>query len=210
MYRSNRISDVISRNHKLVPLLAAGVAVAVISAMALVGRPDAVKAAPSSTNADYFLQLEGIEGSSADSRLRGALELTSFAWSKDGPGVVQTAPAGGGGGGAGRADAKTMVFTHVVSKASPQLVEALVEGRHIREATLTVRRSGENQIQPLVIKLKDVVVSSYRLTGEDETLPSDEFAVSFAAIEYTHNTQRADGTPQPQTMSWNFRTNSAE
>lgn len=49
--------------------------------------------------------------------------------------------------------------------ASPQLFLGCATGEHFKSATLTARKAGANQQEFLVIKLNDVLVSSYQNSG---------------------------------------------
>src|SRR5918912_3232360 len=107
---------------------------------------------------DYFLKIDGIPGESRDAKHKDEIELVSFSW-----GVAQAGRASpaAGGGGAGRPQFKDFEFLMRVNKASPQLFLATVSGKHLKEASLSVRRSGKAQLEYLKIKFTDVIVTSY-------------------------------------------------
>lgn len=136
--------------------------------------------------ADYFLKLDGIPGESRDSKHKDEIELVSFGW-----GVTQSGP-GGGGGGAGRAQFKSFEFLMRVNKASPQLFLACASGKHIKEATLSVRRAAKAALEYLKIKFTDVLVSSYAQAGDEEGA-HETVAFDFARIELEYTPQQARG-----------------
>ena len=84
----------------------------------------------------------------------------------------------GAGGGAGKVHMSDFSFTARTSKASPQLFMHCAQGKHIKQAFLTARKSGGSQQEYLKIKLNDVLVSS----------------LEFAKISYDYKPQKADGS----------------
>ena len=112
---------------------------------------------------DYFLKLDGINGESADAKHKGEIEVPSFSFAES---QVASPDRVAGGGGAGRVEMSDFSFTANTSKASPQLFLHCAQGKHIKQAILTVRKAGQAQQEYLKIKLNDVLVSSYALDGE--------------------------------------------
>jgi type VI secretion system secreted protein Hcp len=128
--------------------------------------------------ARYFLRLGDIRGPSPDERHVGELELTELSW-----GLHSAAsPAFGGGGGVGKVQVDALTARAPTSIASPALVQACAEGRHHTDAIVTVQRAGDPPLDVLVITLREVVVSSYALTGTADGL-EDQFSLVFAQIE---------------------------
>jgi type VI secretion system secreted protein Hcp len=133
---------------------------------------------------DIFLKVEGIEGESRDRDHKGEIEISSFSW-----GVTQTGSfGGGGGGGAGKASFQDIHFTSSVSKASPTLAKSCATGQHIKKATLVVRKSGGDVggDEFYKVQMEDILVSSYQSGGASgDVLPTDQFSLNFAKIEYS-------------------------
>ena len=153
---------------------------------------------------DYFLKIEEIPGESTDSRHKGEIEVASFSW-----GAAQTAGHGGGGGGAGKVQLQDFHFVTTVGKASPKLFLACAAGQHLKEATLTARTAGKGQQEFLVVKLTDVIVSSYQSGGAGgDTLPMDQVSLGFAKIEVSFRPQKPDGSlGPPETGGWDRKKN---
>jgi type VI secretion system secreted protein Hcp len=156
---------------------------------------------------DYFLKLDGIEGESQDAKHKGEVQLHAFNW---GLHTVLSA-TGGGGQRAGRPSFEDFHFTSNVSKASPKLMLACASGTHIPNVVLTCRKAGEVQHEFLMIKLQDVLVSSYLDAGSDTAnndLPLDNASLNFRRITFTYIPQDATGKPgQPVTTGWDLAAN---
>ena len=140
---------------------------------------------------DYFLKLDGISGESKDSKHKGEIDVLSFSF-----GETHVGSSGlGAGGGAGKVHMSDFSFTARTSKASPQLFMHCAQGKHIKQAFLTARKSGGSQQEYLKIKLNDVLVSSYAIGGsEAETEPQDVFSLNFVKLSYDYKPQKADGS----------------
>ena len=139
---------------------------------------------------DYFLKLDGITGESVDSKHKGEIDVLSFSF-----GESNDRPPGGGGGGAGKVEMSDFTFTARTSKASPLLFQHCAQGKHIKQALLTVRKAGGSQQEYLKIKLNDVLISSYALGGdEDEPTPHDAFSLNFVKLSFDYAPQKSDGS----------------
>jgi type VI secretion system secreted protein Hcp len=73
-------------------------------------------------------------------------------------------------------------------------MEAVAEGKHFPGAILTVRKAGSEQVEHIEIKMSDILVSSYRQSGQVGCLPTDEFSLTFAKVEFKYVPQKADGS----------------
>lgn len=154
---------------------------------------------------DYFLKADGIDGESADSKHKGEIELESFSWGEHQTGTA----ASGGGMGAGKVAMQDLHAVMKVNKASPKLLLACAAGEHIKKAVLTCRKAGTDQQEYLKITLSDCLVSSYQTGGNQTTLvPTDQFALNFAKIEFEYKEQKADGTlGGPVKTGWDLKAN---
>src|ERR1700735_3054699 len=111
---------------------------------------------------DAFLKVDGIEGESADSKHSKEIQLLSFSFGAD-----QRASSNiGGCAGAGKVAIHDLTIVKQVDKSSPKLFLACCTGQHINSAVLTVRKAGGEQQDYLVVKLSNVLVSSYHGTGQ--------------------------------------------
>jgi type VI secretion system secreted protein Hcp len=156
---------------------------------------------------DYFLKIDGAPGESADAKHKGEIQLESFSWGESNPGGA----ASGGGGGAGKVQMQDLHFSMAVSKASPKLLLACAIGKHHKEAVLTVRKAGKTQQEYLIIKLKDVVITSYQVGGSElGDAPMDQASLGFSQIQMEYRPQKADGSlDAPVKAGWDLKTNKA-
>lgn len=141
---------------------------------------------------DYLLLLDGIKGESKDHKHKDEIDIDSFSW-----GVTQTGgQAYGGGGGAGKAAFSDMHLTAKASVAGPNLMLACAAGQHIKKAVLTVRKAGGDQQEYYIVKMEDCLVSSYQSGGSagGDSVPTDQFSINYAKIEYDYKVQKPDGT----------------
>ena len=136
---------------------------------------------------DYFLKLEGISGESTSEGHVGEIDIQSWSWGATNPGISRGSSAGGGGG-AGKVSMQDFHFTKTADKSSPQLMQSAATGKHIKSATLSVRKSGSIQ-NFYIIKLSDVLISSYQAGGSSGALPTDSFSLNFAKIEFQYLSQ---------------------
>jgi type VI secretion system secreted protein Hcp len=141
---------------------------------------------------DYLLEIEGIKGESADSKHKDKIEISSFSWGVSQQGTF----ASSGGGGAGKASYQDLHLTSEVGTQSPPLMLACATGQHIKKAVLHVRKAGGEQHDYYTVTLSDCMVSSYQSGGHSsgDPIPTDQFSLNFAKIQFEYKPQKADGT----------------
>ena len=157
---------------------------------------------------DIFLKIGDIKGESLDDKHRDEIDVMSFSWGLNQTGTM----AFGGGGGAGKVQFNDFNFSSNMSKASPKLFLACATGEHIKDATIAVRRAAagdKGQDDYLVIKLSDVLVSSYQSQGSREgDRPTESVNMAFAKVEYSYRPQKANGElDAPITVGWDLKAN---
>jgi type VI secretion system secreted protein Hcp len=129
--------------------------------------------------ADMFLKLDTIVGESEDREHPGWIEVDSFSW-----GLANAGSFGGGGSGGGRTTFQDFHFTMVFQKVSPVLFLSCAKGEHIKSAELSVRVPGGNEETFYKVMLEDVLLSSYQSGGSEGLVPTDQFSLNFAKIEF--------------------------
>jgi type VI secretion system secreted protein Hcp len=177
--------------HKTILLIAISVllVVGLVVFQIIRGSQPASAQASQAAAVDYFLKLDGIEGEATDRGHEKEIVLESYDWA----GISNEGSAHtGGGAGAGKAKVSDISFTKNVDKSTPQLLTHVATGKHIKEAVLTVRKSGEKQQDYLIIKFEDVIVSQYKNVG-GSSLPTDSFSLNFSKVTLEYKQQDPKG-----------------
>jgi type VI secretion system secreted protein Hcp len=156
------------------------------------GRSDTDKPGGWMAQVDYFLKFDGIKGESADAKHKDEIDVEAWSWGETNAG----APARGGGGGAGKVSMQDFHFVMRMNTASVSLMKACATGQHIKEATLTARKAGKGQQEFLVVKMNDVLISSYQTGGSEggDPVPTDQVSFNFAKIDVEYKRQKPDGS----------------
>src|SRR4051794_22364914 len=110
---------------------------------------------------DMFLKIDDVKGESRDSKHAGEIDILAWSWGMSQSGTTHT----GGGGGAGKVSVNDLSLTKYVDKSSPGLMLACCNGKHYKEALLTVRKAGEKPLEYVKITLKEVIVSAISTGG---------------------------------------------
>ncbi len=154
---------------------------------------------------DCLLKITGLDG---ESRIKGhEKEIDVLAWSW---GMTQSGSMHiGGGGGSGKVSVQDISLTKYVDKASPTLIKYCCNGKHFTEALLTVRKAGENPVDYLKIKMKEVIIASVSTGGSaGEDRLTENVTLNFAKFEVNYTPQKDDGTPEAAVdMTWNIKAN---
>jgi type VI secretion system secreted protein Hcp len=153
---------------------------------------------------DIFVKLGDIKGESLDDKHKDEIEVLSWSWGVVGP--TRNSP-GQPGQPVGRAQpscAQEITIDKVIDKSSPILFMTAAAGKTIPTGTFSVRKSGENPQEYLVIKLSDIVVTSISQGGSGGDIKGTEgvsFGFSGGTITYTPTTiAGAVGTPVVATI----------
>ncbi len=139
---------------------------------------------------DMFLKISGIKGESQDDKHKGSIDVLSWSWgTSTGTGRVKR-------GTVAPQCIQDLQLTKFIDASTPQLLMNAVTGQTAKEATLTVRKSGESQQEYLVIKMTDVLVTSYQTGGAaGSNLPiMDNLVLTFSTIEGEYKQQKPDGS----------------
>lgn len=139
---------------------------------------------------DIFLKLAGIKGESKDSTHKDEIEILSWSWNVSQQSDMHT----GAGGGAGKATVDDLTFHHYVDRASPNLAQYCLTGKHIPEAMLVMRKAGGNPLEYLKITMEDVLITNVSPFFEEGMWASREkVQLSFSRIRQEYVIQNARG-----------------
>lgn len=140
---------------------------------------------------DMFLKLEGIDGEAVDKTHADEIDLLAWSWGMSQSGTTHV----GRGGGAGKVNVQDINITKYVDKASPILMKHVSEGKHITEATLTVRKAGEKPLEYIIITMTDVLITSISTGGSGgEDRLTENVSLNFAEFKTVYVPQSADGS----------------
>jgi type VI secretion system secreted protein Hcp len=152
-----------------------------------------------------FLMLDGVKGESSDSKHKGEIDIESFSW-----GMAQTGSGHrASGSGSGKVDINDISIVKVIDKASPTLMLACANGKHITKGKLTVRKAGENPLDYLTIDLENIFVSSYNTNGVNSAdVPTESISLNFVKVKLEYWTQTDKGAKgENANFSWDIAQN---
>jgi type VI secretion system secreted protein Hcp len=155
---------------------------------------------------DMFLKIDGIKGESTDHKHKDEIDVLSWSWGLSQSGTTHTST----GGGAGKVNVQDLSINKYVDKATTVLHLHCSSGKHIKEATLYVRKAGEKPLEYVKITLKDLIVTSISQAGHggsDERL-QESIGFNFAEFKYEYSAQKADGSGDAtQTFAYSIAKN---
>ncbi len=154
---------------------------------------------------DMFFKIDGIAGESRDDKHKGEIDVLAWSWGMSQSGTTHM----GTGGGAGKVNVQDLSFTKYIDKATPNLMLFCSNGKHIKEATLTVRKAGETPLEYYVLKLTEVMVASLSTGGSGgEDRLTENVTLNFAKYELDYKPQKADGSGDAAVkVGWNIAEN---
>ena len=140
---------------------------------------------------DIFLKINGIDGESEDASHKDEIEVLSWSWNVS----QQSSMHAGSGGGAGRATVEDLTFEHLVDRATPNLTQYCLTGKHIDESKLVVRKAGGNPLEYIKFTMNDVLVTSVSPSGvsASEQRPREVVRLSFSRMKQEYVVQNAQG-----------------
>ncbi len=143
---------------------------------------------------DAFLKIDGIPGESSDDKHKDWIEIQSFGHSIEQPAQATASTAGGAT--AERVNHGMYEITHFLDKASPKIYEACSTGKHIKDVTIELCRSGGDKVKYMEIKMEQVIISKVETAGSanDNGFPHEKVSFSYGKIKWTYTQQkREDG-----------------
>lgn len=154
---------------------------------------------------DMFIKIGDIKGESEDHKHAKEIDVLSWSWGMSNSGTSHM----GGGAGAGKVSVQDLSFVKYIDSSSPPLMLASCNGKHYPEATLVVRKAGENPVEYLTIKMTNVLVSSVSTGGsggEDRLTENVSLNFSKVNVDYVpQNEKGGKGTAIP--MGWDIAKN---
>jgi type VI secretion system secreted protein Hcp len=140
-----------------------------------------------------FLHLDDVPGESTSSRHSGWIEVLSYSW-----GVQKTTNL--------PPSLSALQFQKNVDRSSPRLLLNVSTGRVFPSGLLEVLRTDDAGVRRLLIKLKNVQITSYQTSGAADAAPQDSFSLGFSSVQWTY-TEVNDGRPlRDISTSYDLRT----
>lgn len=154
---------------------------------------------------DMFMKLDGIQGEAQDASHKNEIDVLAWSWGASNSGSAHV----GGGAGSGKANFQDLSFTKYVDLSSTSLMQACATGKHIANATLTVRKAGSTPLEYLVINFTEVLVSSISTGGSGgEDRLTENVSVNFASFKVNYKQQSAQGSAAGSpSFGWNIAQN---
>jgi len=155
-----------------------------------------------------FIKIGDIKGESMDSKHPDEIEVLSWSWGATQPATSSTV---GVARTRGAVSVQDFTFTHEFDQASPMLALNCFQGKHVPEATFTVRRTiagGNEIVDYLIVTLTNVLVSSITQTGASgDAPPIEKITLNYEKIkfEYTPTTGGKPGSSVE--FQWDLREN---
>lgn len=154
---------------------------------------------------DMFMKIADIKGESVDDKHKEEIDVLSWSW-----GLSQSGSAHmGGGAGAGKVNVHDLSLTKYIDKSSPDLYLSCCNGKHLANATLTVRKAGENPLEYLIVTMEDVIISSIQpggSGGEDRLMESVTLNFARVKVDYAEQTAKGGAGAKPK-MGWDIAKN---
>ncbi|WP_341675238.1 type VI secretion system tube protein Hcp [Niveibacterium sp. SC-1] len=144
---------------------------------------------------DIYVQFKGkydVKGESRDNEHKEWIEVDSWRHQIIQPKSATASTAGGFT--AERCEHGEMIFAKDLDLTSPRLWEACSAGHTFDEVTIDfMRADGDKRVKYLELKLKHVLISSVTPSVLDEGIPTEQFALKYAAVQWTYTAQDIKG-----------------
>jgi type VI secretion system secreted protein Hcp len=152
-----------------------------------------------------FIKIDGVTGEAKDSGHADEIDVIAWTWGLQQSGSRHT----GGGGGSGKVNVQDLSFTKYVDKSSTDLMLFCCNGKHVKEAALTVRKAGESPLEYIKIKMSDCLISGVTTGGSGgEDRLTENVTLNFSKVEVEYTPQKEDGSGDaPATMGWDISKN---
>lgn len=141
---------------------------------------------------DTFLKIDGIKGESMDNTHKDEVDITNWNFGLTQSGTTHEGPGAGGG----KVNFSDMTISKKCDISTPAIIKNCCSGKHIKEATLTVRKAGgDAPVEYYVVKMTDLIVSSYSTGGMDGMDRFEEtITLNFRQVEITYTPQDSTGS----------------
>ena len=158
--------------------------------------------------ADYYLQLDGVKGESADSKHAAWIECKSISWNIHQP--KSATASTGGGHTAERAELGDITISKLVDLASPVLAQLCACGKTIPKAKLEMQRADGNgqPIRYFEVELENVLIAHIAPTFVGGDFPTESMGLKFSKVRWRYTQQKIGGGASGNTAGgWDLASN---
>jgi len=148
--------------------------------LVLVGNIDDAEAAA-------YLKFDGVDGESTDSAHEGWSDLLSFKQIIHQPGGGQTGAARQ----RGNVIMDDIVVVKELDKSSPKLAESILMGKVFPTVEFQLASSAGTYF---MYELKNVMITSYSISGDADQVPMEELSLNFEEIKVTYTEMDSKGS----------------
>lgn len=149
---------------------------------------------------DFYVKLDGIDGESQDEGHKGWIEVKTFSM-----GALQNIISGRATDVTGRGQFKPFIFSHIVDKASPKIMQYCMSGQKITKVNFHVCRAvGGSQVVVFevildLVKIIDTTVKSVRQQSQaddvfDSYITVEEVSLVANKVTWKATTVKDDNT----------------
>ena len=131
-----------------------------------------------------YIKFDGVDGEEQDKDHKNWTPITSFsqALHKQGSGATSTARR--------RGDTvfEDVVVTKLIDKSTPKIAEAVAKGKVFPKVEIHVTASytDSGRVTYYAYELKDVLVTSYHISGSSDDKPMENISLNFEEIKVTY------------------------
>jgi type VI secretion system secreted protein Hcp len=151
---------------------------------------------------DCYLKLDGVKGEAVQKDHKDEIEIFSWAWD-----VTNASCTLGSGSAVGKGTPGMVSLSKKYDNASPTLAKFSASGKHFKDATLTMAKSGDGQVTFLTVKLKEVFIASVGVSAATGGDVQESVSLSYADIEFAYKPQKPDGSMGGEVkFGWDVRT----
>ncbi|WP_198119435.1 Hcp family type VI secretion system effector [Massilia rhizosphaerae] len=158
--------------------------------------------------ADYYLQLDGIKGESADSRHPGWIECKSISWNIHQPKSATASTSGGHT--AERAEVSEITLSKLVDLASPILAQTCACGKTIPKAKLEMLRADGNgePVKYFEVELENVLIAHIAPAFDGIDMACESIGLKFSKVKWRYTRQKISGGASGNTAGgWDLASN---
>ncbi|MBV8228052.1 MAG: type VI secretion system tube protein Hcp [Verrucomicrobia bacterium] len=154
---------------------------------------------------DMFMKIDTVDGEAQDAKHKKEIDVLSWHWGMSNSGSAHN----GSGAGAGKCNVHDLTFTKWVDTSTPKLALACCAGKHFKDATLVIRKAGDQPVEYLKIKMETVLISGVSTggSGSEERL-TENITLNFSKVNLDYVPQDDKGKPGTAIpMSWDISAN---